>query len=384
MFDFLGLPELLERAEKRARLRDVPASAVAGIRRVALPLSLLSIPVALSNFFKLEHAADLEQPILRKIYEATDRGNHAMSDATFQTFRARRAKLSAAMDRVAAAGEETEKTANQMAGKNLAGFLGAATQASGRDPFGQIMRKLLYKAPKDVSGDVMALAMRNAPDLFAPDTGRALPATLDAHGGVVREGGQAALLEAAAHLGADVNMRNGQQIFEKTPGLSAGKIVAGAGALGALGAGMDMLYEPAVGMVHDELGVTPGLFDEFATATARGLGQEIGSLTGDAASFGAQQALGAVTDHHLTTEQRRIFGHVVTHDPILKASSNQEKAMLEKAFKTMARFSPYLASDEFAVKNYLREALMSSSGGPDYGTIANLARANESIAPRPR
>ena len=58
--------------------------------------------------------------------------------------------------------------------------------------------------------------------------------------------------------------------------------------------------------------------------------------------------------------------------------------MLEKAFKTMARFSPHLASDEFAVKNYLREALMSSSGGPDYGTIANLARANESIAPRPR
>lgn len=72
------------------------------------------------------------------------------------------------------------------------------------------------------------------------------------------------------------------------------------------------------------------------------------------------------------------FNRAVETDEYLQDATPEEKEMLGRAFSSMQRFAPELAQDEFAVRNYLRESLMSANG-PDYATISNLARANRDI-----
>ena len=66
---------------------------------------------------------------------------------------------------------------------------------------------------------------------------------------------------------------------------------------------------------------------------------------------------------------------VVKGDPIL---AKADPALLSKAYHSMANFAPTLAKDENAVRSFLRESVMAGNG-PDYATIANLAKAEATI-----
>ena len=66
---------------------------------------------------------------------------------------------------------------------------------------------------------------------------------------------------------------------------------------------------------------------------------------------------------------------LMKNDSIL---AKADPVLLSKAYHSMSSFAPTLARDENAVRSFLREAVMAGTG-PDYATIANLAKAEAAI-----
>ena len=171
--------------------------------------------------------------------------------------------------------------------------------------------------------------------------------------------------------------------------LSLGR-AAGVGAAGlGLGVGMDMLQgSNSVGS-----GVEYGLAKKFvpledriqATDTAASAflsqsGKNMANLLDDALRGGVNAGAGAAIGSQRTFNQDMQFAAALRGDPLLREATPQDKKLLRGAFESMTRFAPDLATDEFAVRNFLRESMLASNG-PDYATLGNMARVNESIAP---
>lgn len=273
-----------------------------------------------------------------------------MSEMTFNTFAQRRKH-----------GSQMEKQAGgfQTAGKALGGGFGAIDD---------LIKKLLYSS-KNVTDDVYDLA-----------TTRATSPQMALRGMTPQIGPDD--LSQAAGMMSDVTSKigpGGAQEFFQDQFSKRKALGVGAGALG-LGLAADVMGEPLVEGAQSAMGFGgPNLKDEAASSFAKETGKQTAGMLGDLTRMIAGQAANAIESVPLTREQRRVFGHAVKMDPLLGGATDHEIAMMERSFKTMVRFAPQLATDEFAVRNYLRESLMSSSGGPDYGTIANLARTSQTI-----
>ena len=123
--------------------------------------------------------------------------------------------------------------------------------------------------------------------------------------------------------------------------------------------------------------------DTFATSFLQQTGKNTADILNDVLREAGTQAFDGAMGLPNARQQNKSFTNLMQSDEYLTEASKAEKDMLSRAFQTMRRFAPELASDEFAVKNYLRESLMASNG-PDYATISNLARSNRDITDRGR
>jgi hypothetical protein len=194
--------------------------------------------------------------------------------------------------------------------------------------------------------------------------------------------------EAAGILGASIGTKDipgkpgavelsymKEQFDPLRAAITAGTGLAAATTLDVLGEPMEAKLQSMAFPHFQTQSLKNRMFENLASesgkVTARGAGDFLGGLFG--------QGVGAVQNIPMSREQRRIFGHAVKTDPLLNAATANEKRTLERAFNSMTRFAPELATDEFAVKNFLRESLMSSAGGPDYSTLSNLARASQTL-----
>ena len=120
--------------------------------------------------------------------------------------------------------------------------------------------------------------------------------------------------------------------------------------------------------------------DEFVKNLAAQGGKNTANLATTLLTDAATQGVNAAKAVPMGTQQRAMAAGIIANDSMLNAATDAEKDMLVRSFGTMQRVAPTLAGDEFAVRNYLRESLVASNG-PDYGTIANLARAEQAINP---
>lgn len=170
---------------------------------------------------------------------------------------------------------------------------------------------------------------------------------------------------------------------------------AGLAALGLLGIGSAVdLGESIADPLADTYGYRANRRQNSLTdrvradeITAESFFKSMGKNTADSLRDLAHAAVGSTAGAASSVprglKQQRVFENAVQSDEYLRGAAAEEKLLLSRAFDTMARFAPEVATDEFAVRNYLRESLLSSSG-PDYATISNLARTNEAVSPRPR
>lgn len=118
--------------------------------------------------------------------------------------------------------------------------------------------------------------------------------------------------------------------------------------------------------------------EEFAKGFFSQAGKSLGKNLVDTATFGATAGIGAAILSPKMKQNRNMAREIIQKDPVLREATSEEKKMLEKAYDSIVRYSPSLSGDEFAVRNFLRETLMSANG-PDYATIGNLAKTEESI-----
>ncbi len=163
--------------------------------------------------------------------------------------------------------------------------------------------------------------------------------------------------------------------------------LAGAGV--AVGAGLDLLHgDTSVGTgleymaakkvipIEDRIQATDTASKAFLTQA----GKNMANIVDDSLRQGINLGAGAAMHHNRSFNQDLQFQQAITQDPLLNSASPEDKEMLRRSFNTMTRFSPDLATDEFAVRNFLRESLMAANG-PDYATLGQMARVNEAISP---
>lgn len=176
---------------------------------------------------------------------------------------------------------------------------------------------------------------------------------------------------------------------------NAGKAVRSVKALPALGLGAAGAGILAADDFLDSDPTAPLAYQ--AKKTMFGLGDRIEAEDTFASNFVAQSGkntanlLKDLVDHTMTGGVDAIKGipegvanraqasDLINNDEVLQRATDSQKDMLHRSFNTMQKYAPELASDEFVVRNYLRESLMSSNG-PDYGTVANLAKANQTVS----
>jgi hypothetical protein len=188
-----------------------------------------------------------------------------------------------------------------------------------------------------------------------------------------------------------------QQLREKTAapggflqGLAGlgGKTLAGNGMVGGalLGGGLGQLGN-ALGSLTGQSGDTFGyrmnrsinpltdrvkadetfassFFQTAGSEVAKGLAGLLKDMAGKAVSAATQGPAHAAMVQNLSASDGTI--------------SRADPALLANAYHTMQKFAPTLATDENAVRSFLREAVMAGNG-PDYASIANLAKAESAI-----
>jgi hypothetical protein len=197
--------------------------------------------------------------------------------------------------------------------------------------------------------------------------------------------GQELLDMARRAHGDDVHMNlNDGRIYQRVSELNKRNLYGGGAAMLALAGTADLMAPTAdVWGYKIQKGLTDSddrtkLQDEaltgFVRSSSGGLGKVVSEMVGNAIGSAGHAAGNAA----LTFTQSAVFSRVMANDPMLSQATEADKALLIKAYGSMTRFAPDVATDEFAVKNYLREALMSANG-PDYSTLGNLARVNQSL-----
>lgn len=167
-------------------------------------------------------------------------------------------------------------------------------------------------------------------------------------------------------------------------GLGAGAVLGAGGLIGA-GIGTAMSgpestfgYQLSKGPLGNSLWDRVQGDEAFARKFMEGMGSESGKTVVQLAREMAAQGVGAGVDAVSKAPERAgILRNLMDADDILQRADNNE---VMGAYSTMERFAPTLATDPNAVRSFLREAA-TTGGGADYASIANLARAEESVNP---
>lgn len=279
--------------------------------------------------------------VLGPLNEAQMRGEVPMSDP-FNTFVHRRQKMA------------QEKTAGPL---NSVGGMG--------DALGDLLKRFTTKqiAP-DVTDNVMnSLRQRGISGTGVdPDTLIAAAKRIYGQGADIR-------------VDPDGVVRNVQDQF--SPGRAA---ATGLGVLG-LGTVAAAADEPLAYQIEKALfGVDTRTRaqDKYVQSLASTAGSNTATMINDLLSKAIGGAAGAAQKATMSFSQENMFQRALDSDPLLREASDHELDMLRRAFGSMVRFAPQVATDEFAVKNFLREAMMAANG-PDYGTLGNLARVNRAM-----
>lgn len=167
--------------------------------------------------------------------------------------------------------------------------------------------------------------------------------------------------------------------------LSPARLMGAAGIGGAAILGSDMLdSDPMAPASYQAKKQFFGLGDRieadetfaknFVGQAGKNTANMLNTLMTNAVNGGAQAIKGipeaAVNKHKAL--------NIINTDPALQEATDAQKSMLTRAFDTMQTVAPSIAGDEFAVTNYLRDALFMDNG-PDYNTIANLAKADRDM-----
>jgi len=118
--------------------------------------------------------------------------------------------------------------------------------------------------------------------------------------------------------------------------------------------------------------------DTFAENFVAQSGKNTANMLKDLVDHAITGGVNAVKTAPMGIANKYQASEIIANDDVLGRATDSEKDMLHRAFNTMQKYAPTLAGDEFVVKNYLREALMSANG-PDYGTVANIAKAESAV-----
>jgi hypothetical protein len=264
--------------------------------------------------------------------------------------------------------------------------LGKATAAFG-DPLSELVKKLVMKpANMDTATDIGELMLRRGPN--AEEIAKGIKFTQGFTQDVMPHDPKAfsALLNTAKDIygpGVVGNLAKGT-IHHAPQELDMLKVLGLAGAGAGMGLGAELMsptmdtwgYQVQEGLTDRSDRTQAG--DAFMKSFATGSGGAVAKMMGDMVGSAVGSAAGAAGRASLTFSQDAVFTRAMSMDPLLSQATPSEKDMLARSFSSMIRFAPNVATDEFAVKNYLREAMMSSNG-PDYSTLGNLSRVNQSL-----
>jgi len=180
--------------------------------------------------------------------------------------------------------------------------------------------------------------------------------------------------------GADYTLQ-GDKLMRSADEFAPGKAaLTGLGGLAAA-TGIAAVDEPLSYMAEKELfGVNTRTQaqDKYVQSLASTAGSNTATMINDLLGQALGGAVGAARNATMSFSQDAMFQRALDSDPLLREASDSELDMLRRAFASMVRFAPEVATDEFAVKNFLREAMMAANG-PDYGTLGNLARVNRAM-----
>ena len=130
-----------------------------------------------------------------------------------------------------------------------------------------------------------------------------------------------------------------------------------------------VLLTPAMGAAGS---LAAGLGYSALTGGSRGVDEATEKELGKAKARDVAHSA-AVSAH--APQQQMVFAKVVSSDPAL---AHADMHLLEESFRSMCAAAPRLATDESAVKSFLRE-ITSFGTGPNYVTIKNLAEAEKAL-----
>jgi hypothetical protein len=107
-----------------------------------------------------------------------------------------------------------------------------------------------------------------------------------------------------------------------------------------------------------------------------GAGKAVGGAVAGASIAGLGLGIKSLIEHLTQPSATTILKHLMADDPII-SRANPTRVM--EAYISFKRFAPTLSTDLNATRSYLREAL-TMGAGPDFSTLANLAKAEQSVA----
>lgn len=152
----------------------------------------------------------------------------------------------------------------------------------------------------------------------------------------------------------------------------------GGGALKGLGAGLT----GGIGdHLRDWIGPDKALGERrapmsmFASKALEGAGSEAGKAGIGILKGLAGSAMGAVTAIGDNRARQAILQQLKAEDPVIAQADDK---LLMEAYQTMVRFAPTLSTDKNAVRNFLREAVLTGSG-PNFATIKLLGETERTI-----
>lgn len=145
----------------------------------------------------------------------------------------------------------------------------------------------------------------------------------------------------------------------------------GAKGLGSLATeGVKRLFTPTPGFMERK-DVPAVLGQQAVQAFGRGVSEAGMSLLKDIAS----KAMSAIAHAGDDSARRAILQQLRMEDPVLAEADDK---LLMESYHTMVRFAPTLSTDKNAVKNFLREAVMTGSG-PNFATIKMLGETERTV-----
>lgn len=161
--------------------------------------------------------------------------------------------------------------------------------------------------------------------------------------------------------------------------------VAGIFGIGALTAGV--LAKPTLDALGEKIKdwLVPDnqrdkMMDEGALSFAKSVGKDLGTSTVGLFSDMVSKGLSSLGEIPANRARKSLFSRLSEQDDVL---SQADPGALQEAYHTMVRFAPTLATDQNAVRSFLRESVLYGAG-PNVVTIKQLADSENAVNPPPK